>query len=127
MTSWRRAPFRRAERHRRAPGGPSSLLAVAAEPRSRIRRVEVGGPPRLWWLFAVERGGALCVAPGRQPGRALPGLAVPGDPVPQGALVHPQVTSDLHDRLTGLQDDPDRTGPELLVELPSLLWHGISL
>src|SRR5665647_3683633 len=64
MTSWRRAPFRRAERHRRAPGGPSSLLAVAAEPRSRIRRVEVGGPPRLWWLFAVERGGALCVAPG---------------------------------------------------------------
>src|SRR5659263_345884 len=64
MTSWRRAPFRRAERHRRAPGGPSSLLAVAAEPRSRIRRVEVGGPPRLWWFFAVERGGALCVAPG---------------------------------------------------------------
>src|SRR5450759_4071812 len=64
MTSWRRAPFRRAERHRRAPGGPSSLLAVAAEPRSRIRRVEVGGPPRPWWFFAVERGGPLCVAPG---------------------------------------------------------------
>src|ERR1035437_6243103 len=63
MTSWRRALFRRAERHRRAPGGLSSLLAVAAEPRSRIRRVEAGGPARLWWFFAVERGGALCVAP----------------------------------------------------------------
>jgi len=44
--------------------------------------------------------------------------------LPQGALVHAQVTSDLRDRFTGLGDDPDRALPELLVELAPLLWHG---
>jgi hypothetical protein len=47
-------------------------------------------------------------------------------PVPQRALMDPQVTSDLGDRLPGLQNDPDRPLPELLVVLPSYLWHGYS-
>src|SRR5215207_7789666 len=62
-----------------------------------------------------------------QPLGALPGLTRPRDPVPQGALVDPQVPSDLSDRLSGLLDDPDRSLTELPVVLHPLLWHRYSL
>ncbi len=61
-------------------------------------------------------------APG-QARRPVPGLARSLDPVAQRALVDPQVTSDLRDRLAGLLDDPDRPFTELPVILLPLLRH----
>ena len=49
--------------------------------------------------------------------------SVPGGPFPQGPLVDPQVPGDLRDRLPGLPHDPNRTLPELRIELPACLWH----
>src|SRR5205807_4213612 len=46
-----------------------------------------------------------------------------GDPVAQGGLVDPQVTSHLGDRLVRLLDDPDRALAELPVVLLADLWH----
>jgi len=45
----------------------------------------------------------------------------------EGALVDPQISSDLSDRFPSLGHDPHRTGAELLVELLPLLWHDYSL
>jgi len=55
-----------------------------------------------------------------------PGQAGLGDPVPERALVDPEVTLDLSDRLLGLLHDPDSPLTELPVELPALLWHDYS-
>lgn len=41
-----------------------------------------------------------------------------GHPVAQRPIVDTQLTGDLRDRLTGLPHDPDRTSPELGIELP---------
>src|SRR5512144_994356 len=48
-------------------------------------------------------------------------------PVAQGALVDPKVAGDARDRLTGLEDQPDRTLLEVPIELPSPLCHRPSL
>src|SRR4051812_15896701 len=52
-------------------------------------------------------------------------LAAPDiHPVAQGALVDPQVASDLGDRLAGLEHHLHGFGLELRTELPPLLGHG---
>src|SRR4051812_14096532 len=52
-------------------------------------------------------------------------LAAPDiHPVAEGALVDPQVTGDLGDRLAGLEHHLHGFGLELRTELPPLLGHG---
>src|SRR5450631_1453529 len=53
----------------------------------------------------------------------LPGPPIGRHPVPQSALVDPQVPGHLGDRLPGLPHDPDRPSPELLIKLASRLGH----
>jgi hypothetical protein len=50
---------------------------------------------------------------------ALPAAPVQRDPVAQRALVHPEVTRHLRDRLAGLPHQPHRALPEVLIELPA--------
>src|SRR5664280_728735 len=55
--------------------------------------------------------------------RPAPGPPIGRDPVPQSALVDPEIPGHLSDRLTGLPYDPDRPSPELLIKLASRLGH----
>src|SRR5690606_33231072 len=48
-------------------------------------------------------------------------------PVAQGALVDLQITGDLSDRSSGLQDHLDGLGLELSAEFPALAGHGLIL
>src|SRR6185437_15075534 len=50
---------------------------------------------------------------------AVPAAPVGGHPVPQGALVDPEVPGHLRDRLTRFTDQPHRAFPEVPVELPA--------
>src|SRR3954454_4010830 len=88
------------------PQDHGSLEDIALHPQLGVLRAQ---PLE---LLDVALGQALGALP------SLPGL---GNPVAQRALVDPQVTSHLGDRLVRLLDDPDRSLTELpVVLLPDL-------
>src|SRR5680860_590392 len=61
-----------------------------------------------------------------QPVGALTLGTILGTPVPQRALVDPEIAGDLRNRFPGLPDDPHSPLTKLLVELPSFLRHDYS-
>jgi hypothetical protein len=85
------------------PQGRAALEDIAAHPQLGVLLAQ---PSQLHPLVLTER--ALTVPP-----------PILGAPIAQRALIDPELSGHLRDRLTGLAHQPHRTLLEVLIELPA--------
>src|SRR3954464_4665203 len=93
----------------RSPRGPPALEHITLHPQLGVLPAQ---PRQLRTLVLTQRPVAAVTSP-----------PCDGDPVPEGALVAPQLAGHLRDRLAGLEHQPDRAGLEVLIELAVLPRH----